>query len=116
MNIVQMLIPRIFQISSLMTDMPDVLVTAVNLFQRLGDRNIMRFCISDTVFTGLEIPLSPRRYDLERRIQRVNTGFKTNLIVALSRAAVSDGHSAFLMSDSDQFLRDQRTSEEVPSR
>ena len=68
----------------------------------------MCFRIFDQIFSGMEVPASPRCDDLDSRIQRFNGGFKTHLIISLAGTAVTDNIGAFLLGDFHQLLRHQR--------
>ena len=55
-----------------------------------------------------QIPLAPRRDDLDARLQRVGAELETHLVVALAGRAVTDGIGAGFIDDLDQALGDQR--------
>ena len=72
MDVRLVLVPWILEVSAFMADVPDVLVSGVDLFCRLSDRNVVLVSIFDQVFSGLEVPDTPRSDDLDSRVQRFN--------------------------------------------
>ena len=62
----------------------------------------------DEIGARLELPLAPRRDDLDRRVERVGGQLETDLVVALAGGAMGDGVGTGLMGDLDQALGDQR--------
>lgn len=73
----QVFVPRIFQFTAFVADVPDVLVAAVDFLSRLADRNVVFLCIFNKIFSGVEVPESPWSDDLDRRIQSLDRCFET---------------------------------------
>ena len=71
----------------------------------------MLLSVLDSLLTGTDLPLTPRGDDLQLRSQSLDGKLETDLIVAFARSAVSDSIAAFLLSDLNEFLSDDRTSE-----
>lgn len=71
----------------------------------------MLFSIFNFVFTALELPCSPRSDNLHIRSISLNSKLKTNLIVALTCAAVADSVSALSLSNLYKSFSNDRTSE-----
>ena len=64
MNVLEMLVPRVFEIAALVTDVPDVFVSGVNFLDSLMDRNVenIRFgraCLVRLFFNFFEIFFLP---------------------------------------------------------
>ena len=64
MNVLEMLVPRVFEIAALVTDVPDVFVSGVNFLDSLMDRNVenIRFgraCFVRLFFNSFEIFFLP---------------------------------------------------------
>ena len=64
MNVLEMLVPRVFEIAALVTDVPDVFVSGVNFLDSLMDRNVenIRFgraCLVRLFFNLFEIFFLP---------------------------------------------------------
>ncbi len=108
--------PRIFQNSSLVADVPEIPVLAVDLFPGRCDRDFAILRIIDFVFAGFDVPFPPGRDHLELRIERFVGEFKPHLIIALAGAAVRDGVGAFLLRYFHLSARDQRARKGFPSR
>ena len=90
MDSVEMLVPWVFQFAAFVTDVPDILVTAVYFFCSLADRNVVSLGVFDQIFPGAEIPESPWRDDLDRRIEGLDGGLETNLVVYVTGTAMRD--------------------------
>ena len=58
---------------------------------------------------GIQIPLTPRSDQRDIRRQSLYRQLETNLVVTLARSTMSDSIRAFLLSDLDEFLCDDRT-------
>ena len=103
------LVPRIFQITALMAQVPEVAVHGVGAL--LVQRNVQTagFGVFDFLFAGLDVPDAPRSDDLHLRSQRLDGQFEADLIVALAGRAVADGGSALGLGDLNQTLGDDRT-------
>jgi len=110
-QIARRLVGRIFQIASLVREMPDVAIHRIRTILLHRDGDAARVGILDFLFAGLDIPLAPRRDDRHVRRKRLDGKLKTHLIVALAGAAVADGVAAFLLGDFNQTLGNQRTGE-----
>src|SRR5207249_2984678 len=54
-------VTRVFQLSALVADVPQIAVAAVNLLAAGRYRNAVRLSIIQTIFAGLQLPLAPRR-------------------------------------------------------
>ena len=107
-------IGRIFQVIPFMAQMPNVPVHAVRIgifFGLIVDGHVMSFSVFQFVFTGFEVPHPPRSDESHFRSQGFDRQFKTDLVVALARSAMSDGIGAFFFSDFDEFLRNKGPSE-----
>jgi len=100
--------------------MPNIFVAAVGrrFFYRNG--NAPLFKVFDFVFAALEIPLriAPRGDDAEIRRKRFDRKFEADLVIALSRRAVTDRTGFFLPSVFDENFPDKRSSrrraEQIP--
>jgi hypothetical protein len=83
----------ILQLQPFMADVPDIAVTAVGGI--CGKRQMDAVCLTvfDLGFSGIHCPLiiSPCRYNLQVRRQRLDPKLKTNLVVSLAGSAVADG-------------------------
>src|SRR5438552_1304392 len=90
---------RIFEFAAFVAEMPNVSVSAVNVFLALLDRNVVFLRIGDGVFTGIDVPLAPRRDDLNIRRDGLVGQFETHLVVAFSSAAVGKAVGAKLQRD-----------------
>ena len=67
--------------------------------------------ILDLSGTGIEVPLTPRSDQRDVRCECLDRQLEADLVVALTRSAVSDGVSALFLGDLDELLRDDRTCE-----
>ena len=68
----------------------------------------MGVSIGDLVGTALKIPLANRGDNLKLGVEGLDGSLKTNLVVTLAGAAVSDVGRAKLVSDLDKLLGEQR--------
>lgn len=96
-----------------MAQMPDVPVHAVRIgvfFRLIVDGDVVGFGVFQFVFTGFEVPHPPGSDEGHFRSQGFDSQFKTDLVIAFARSAVSDGVSAFFLGDFDEFLRNKGTS------
>src|SRR5206468_2547485 len=111
------LVPRVFENSSLMAEVPQVPVFAVNLLPRGGDGNLAGLRVIDFVFARSEVPFPPGGDDLQLRIESLVGELEPDLIVAFPGAAMGDRIRSFLFGDFDLPARDQgaceRRSEQV---
>ncbi len=72
------------------------------------DRDAVLLGIGHQLFARQQIPLAPRRDDLDAGLQCIGAQLETHLVVALAGGAVRDGIRAGLVGDVDQALGDQR--------
>ena len=86
--------------------MPQVLILGVIGLAVDLQRDVVRLSVLDLLFTGLDIPLTPRGDDGHAGCEVLDRQLETNLIVALAGATVADGVGAFLERDLDQTLGD----------
>jgi len=77
----------------------------------LLDRDVMFVGERQQRFTTAEVPLAPRRNDLDFGFERVGTKFEANLVVALAGCTVADCIGTRFTGDLDQTLGDQRSSD-----
>ena len=115
------LVCRIFQLQTLMADVPEVTVAAVAVDLRSkGRSNAVSLAVFDFVFTGIHGPHighTPGSNDLEIRSQSFDAELETDLVVALSGSAVADCGSALFAGNLNQLLwRSAGRAMEVPSR
>ena len=109
-GVIERLVPGILQVTALNGTTPQVVVDGVGVVVgTLGNRHVVGVGVSDLVRTALQIPLTNRGDNLELRVERLDGGLKTDLIVALAGAAVGDVGRAKLMGDLDKLLGKQRT-------
>jgi len=64
--------------------------------------------IGHQLFAGHQVPLAPRRDDLDARLQRIGAELETHLVVTLAGRTVTDGVGTGFIDDIDQALGDQR--------
>src|ERR1041385_551471 len=95
----------VFQNPALVTHVPDVAVTAINLLCRCRNRNVMFFGVSNGVVSGLNIPLTPRSNDFKLGGKCPVCEFKSDLIVTLTGATMGYRVRAFFEGDFDLTLR-----------
>ena len=74
----------------------------------LGDRDLVLLGEFQELFAALERPLTPRRDDLDRRLQRVVAEFEADLIVALACRTVANRIGAHHARNLDLPFGDQR--------
>ena len=70
--------------------MPDVAVAAVDVFLALLHRNVVLVRVGNGVFAGIDVPFAPGSNDLDTGRNCFVSQFKTDLIIALTRAAVRE--------------------------
>ena len=80
----------IFELAAFVTEMPDVAVAAVDVFLALLDRDVVLLRIGNGVFAGIDVPFAPGSNDLDTGRNGFVSQFKTDLIIALTRAAVRE--------------------------
>src|SRR3954453_2095494 len=91
-----------------MREMPEVAVARVWILLRDRHGDAARGGVIDGVFARDDVPLAPRRDDIQLRRERLIGELETNLIVALAGAAVREGVAAGGERDLDLLARDQR--------
>src|SRR6056297_147168 len=112
----------VFQQTSLVGPVHDILVAGVRLLGRGFDRNVVLGGKGEQVPAALEaceeLRILPRRDDLEIRCQRGKGQFEADLVVALARRAVGERRRAHLPGDLHLALGDdrsrQRRAEQIP--
>ena len=102
------LVRRIFQVKTLMGQMPQVLILGIAGLARNLQRNIMRFGVIDLLVAGLDIPLAPRGDNLQIGSETLDSKLKTHLVVALARCAVNHGIGTFCQRNLGQLLTNHR--------
>src|SRR5579872_655239 len=106
---VQWTVAGVFQFPTLMAQVPEVAIAAVNLFAAGGNGNSMRFGVVEAIFARLQSPFAPRSNDLQFRSDGLVSMLKTDLIVALAGAAVRNSGGAEFERDFYLMLGDDRT-------
>jgi hypothetical protein len=92
-------VPRVLQDATLVRHMPDVAVTAVDRFERGGDRNVMFGGVVERVLAATDIPLAPGGDHFQVRRECHVGQFEAHLIISFAGAAVREGVGAFLERD-----------------
>ena len=105
------LVCRIFQIQTFVRQVPYVLVLRVVGFSCNLQRNVSCLRILDLFFSGLNVPNSPRSDDGHVRSKCTDCQLETNLVVALTGAAVANCVSALCLCNLNQTLTDEWTGE-----
>ena len=105
------LVPRVFENSSLMAEVPQVPVFAVDLLPGGGDGNLAGVSVIDFVFARSDVPFPPGGNDFQLRIESLVGELEPDLIVAFPGAAVGHRIRSFLFGDFDLAARDQRARE-----
>ena len=103
-------VSRIFQLAAFMAEVPDVAVAAVNIFLALFDGDTVFLRISDGIFARVNLPLAPRRNDLQVRRDGLVCQFEPHLIVAFAGAPVREAVGANLQRNFRLALGDDRAS------
>jgi hypothetical protein len=85
-----------------------IAIDRVGLLQGRGDRNPVLLAILDAIGSRAQIPLPPRRDDLELGSERAEGQLEPDLVVALASRSVGHGIAAGLQRHLDLVLRDQR--------
>ena len=101
----------VFQMAAFVADMQQIGVHRVGRAALLVlhiDRDAVLFGIRHQLLAAQQVPLAPRRDDLDVRVQRVGAQFKAHLVVAFAGGAMRDGLGRGCMGDFDQALGDQR--------
>ena len=104
----------ILEVSALVADVQQVGVHRVGRTTLLvlhvnGDA--MCLCIVKQLLSGEQVPLAPRRNDLDVGLQCVVAKLKPNLVIALASRTMRNSLCADLVGDLDLALGDQRTSD-----
>ena len=108
-GVIERLVPGILQVTALNGATPQVVVDGVGVVVgTLGNRHVVGMCVGDLVGTALQVPLANRGDNLELGVEGLDGSLKTNLVVTLAGAAVSDVGRAKLVSDLDKLLGEQR--------
>ena len=107
-DLIRELVPRVFEDAAFEADVQQVAVHAVRLGRGRGDRDAVFLRVFDEVHAAREIPLAPRRDDLDVRLERIGGQFEADLVVAFAGRAVADRVGAFGAGDLDQALADER--------
>src|SRR5713226_2205334 len=89
----------IFELAAFVAEVPDVAVAAVDIFFALLHRDIVFLRVGDGVFAGIDVPLAPRRDDLQIGGNGFVGEFETHLVVAFAGAAVGKAVSAEFQRD-----------------
>ena len=88
---------------------PQVIVDGIGVVvSALGNRDAVLVSIGDLVRTALEVPLAHRSDDLEVGIESQHACLKTNLVVALARAAMSSVRGTVLVGNLNELGGEQR--------
>ncbi|KWV89437.1 hypothetical protein PFLmoz3_00859 [Pseudomonas fluorescens] len=103
--------PGVFQHAAFIGNVQQVGVHRVRrlLLAMALDRNSVLFSVIHQLFTGQQVPFTPRRNDFNAWLECVGTQFETYLVVTLAGGAVRNGVGARFVGDLDQALGDQRT-------
>ncbi|MOA19110.1 hypothetical protein D3C78_1394670 [compost metagenome] len=102
-------VPRAFQHAAFGRDMPGILVTAIDFFQRRGGRDVALFQVVQQRFTGTQVPLTPRGNHFQMWGQCGIGGFETHLVVTFTGCAVAQRVSTDLQRQLNLRLGDDRT-------
>ena len=103
------LVGRVFQIHTLMAQMPQVAVHGVIGLFGNGQRNIVGLGIVNCLLTGLNIPLTPGSDDLQIGGQSLYSGLEANLVITFAGGAVGDSNRTLFAGNFYQTAGDQRT-------
>src|SRR6266513_2357539 len=90
--------------------MPDVAVAAVDVFLALLDRDVVLLRIGNGVFAGIDVPFAPGSNDPDTGRNCFVSQFKTDLIIAVTRAAVRETSGTERPSNCRLALGDDRPS------
>ena len=101
-QLVQVLQRGLLQIQALMAQMPQVLILGVVGLTVNLQGDVVGFGVIDFLITALDVPLTPRGDDGHFGCQGLEGQFKTDLIVALTGAAVADGVGMLFLGDVGQ--------------
>ena len=94
-----------------MAQVPQVLILGVVGFLVDLQRDVVRLCVLDLLFTAVQLPETPRSDDVHLRCKCVDGQLETNLIVALAGAAVADSIRALLEGNINDALCNDRAGE-----
>ena len=107
----------IFEFTAFVAEVPDVAVAAVDIFLALLDGHVVLLRVGDSVFARVNVPLAPRRDDLNIRRDGFVSQFESHLIVAFAGAAVGEAIGAEFQRDFRLALGDDgprhRSAEEI---
>ena len=99
----------LFEVQTLVAQMPQVLVLGVVGLAVDLQGDVVSLGVVDLLVTALDVPLTPRSNDGHIGAQGLEGQLKTHLIIALAGAAVADGICTFLDGDIRQSLGDAGT-------
>ena len=99
---------RIFQRAAFVREMPEVAVARVRILLRHRHGDAARGGVVDGVFARDDVPLAPRRDDVQLRRERLIGQLEAHLVVALAGAAVRQRVAAGRQGDLDLLARDER--------
>ena len=99
---------RILELKTFMADVPDIAVTAVAVIFLERKLDVVFCTVFQLIFTGFDIPDSPRSDDLHIRSEGFDTELETNLVVSFTGSTVTDRNSAFFFCNINEDLCDQR--------
>ena len=99
---------RVLERAALVGEVPEVAVARVRIFLRHRHGDAVRGGVVDRVLARDDVPLAPRRDDLQLRRERLIGELEAHLIVALAGAAVRERVAAGRQRDLDLLARDER--------
>ncbi|BBG29740.1 sugar kinases, ribokinase family [Zymobacter palmae] len=104
--------PRVFQHAALIGDVQQVGIHRVRgffLVLSVVYWDVVLFTVGHQFFTGVEIPFTPRRDDLDTRFERISAQLETHLVVTFTGSTVCDGIGTGFIGDFNQSSSDERT-------
>ena len=100
------LVGRVFEVETLVTQVPEVLVLGIVGLAGDLQRHVVRLGIVDLFVTRLDVPLSPRGDDGHVGREALDGQLEPDLVVALAGRAVGNGVGAFGQRDLGELLAD----------